>query len=208
MPENGDEIQSDIVFHNPHIKEVPPSRPYYYVEYSGEHRGHPFSVKFNKITMGELRENYKNRRIDMPLIQGNWGRMNLWIENMWEALYNPIWQLQLRPEADRKYAIISGHHRFRLLDAMDASHIWFFDVSYPSYEAGRWRVGIAQLPKHLNKIAHMNSLPPLRGTMSGVCDHCGKNTSWKLKTINKIDDVRMFCPKCGRENPYPWPGRL
>ena len=203
------EIEPDMVFQNKFIKQIPPSRNYYGFEYSGDQRGYPYSVSFNKISMKNLRENYKHRKIDMPEIQGNWELMNHWIQNMWEALYNPIWQLQSWPESGRKYAVISGQHRLRLLDAMDVNHLWFYDVYYPSYESGRWRIGRSDLPKELRDIVTKNERPPRKGTMSGICEHCGQQTSWKKKTIgSKLDGVHMYCKKCGEENQYPWFGRL
>jgi len=209
MPKIEDEIEPNIEFWNPHVKEIPPARKYFYLEHSGDQRGHPFSVTLNKITMDELRENYKNRKIDMPLLQGNWELMNHWITNMWEAVYNPIWQLQLHPGKDRKYAVISGQHRLRLLDAMDVNHIWFYDVEYPDYVPFRWRIGRRDLPPDLQRIVSKNERPPRKGTMSGTCEHCGQHTSWKKRTIgSKLDGVHMYCKKCGEENPYPWPGRL
>ncbi len=209
MLEIGDEIEPGIVFQNPHIKELPPARKYFYLKFSGDQRGHPFTVEFNRISMEELRENYAHRGIDMPKLHGNWGLMNHWISNMWGALYNPIWQLQLHPDKGRKYAVISGQHRLRLLDAMDVNHIWFYDVVYPDYEPFRWRIGRRDLPGDLQQIVLDNERPPRKGTMSGMCESCYQHTSWKKKTIgSKLDGVHMYCKKCGAENKYPWPGRL
>ena len=145
----------------------------------------------------------------MPPIRGNQSLMNQWIDNMWEALYNPIWQLRLHPGKGRKYAVISGQHRLRLLDAMDVNHLWFYDVSYPDYEPFRWRVGSSDLPRELRVIVGKNNRPPVNGTLNGVCGYCGERASWKKVTVgSKLDGVHLYCKRCGGENPYPWPGLL
>jgi len=145
-------------------------------------------------------------------VVGNWKLMNYWIESLWEALYNPITQLLFPPEEakkrHRKWAVIAGQHRLRLLDAMGINELWFYEADYPGFGQFDWRITERDLSEKTQEIYRSNHRAPRRGTMSGTCRHCGENTSWKKETYHKLWDVRMKCKKCGRYNSYPYPGRL
>ncbi len=51
----GGGFASGMKFSNQHIKRTPPPRDYFYLEFGGNQRGHPFSVRLNKVSMEELR---------------------------------------------------------------------------------------------------------------------------------------------------------
>ena len=208
----GDEITPELNFSNPRIEKLPPMRTYKYLYYEGEKFGKPFTYELKSVPFEEVRDNYKNRYIDMPPVVGHWKLMNYWINSLWEALYNPITQLLFPPEEiekrHRKWAVIAGQHRLRLLDAMEVDTLWFYEADYPGFGQFDWRITEKDLSGEIQEIYRYNHRPPERGTMSGTCRHCGKYTSWKKETYHKLWDVRMRCKKCGRYNPYPYPGRL
>lgn len=195
----GGEFNSGMEFGNKYIKEAPFPRDYFYVGWEGTVGDKTFKIEFKKITMDEFHELYRHRERDLPRIQGNWETMNIWIKNIWDALYNPVTLMPVN--ARRRLGIVHGHHRLRLLDAMDVNHFWYYEVSA--------KVGRRKLPREITDIMQMNDEPPRRGTVSGSCIHCGENTRWKKVTSkSKLTGVKMFCMKCGEENPYPYPGRL
>ena len=194
-------IEPKIFFGNQHIKRFPPPRLYYPVEFSGiSSKGVEYKVSLLPISMDRMRKDLEGRAFDRPVIQGNWDLMRIWIDNMWDALYNPL-ELWLKP--DGKLGIIKGHHRFRLLDAMDANQFWAYVL-----EASGYKIGERDPPPAIKETILKNELPPRKGTRSGVCEHCGQETRWRMKTIVRGKNVRMICLKCGKENPYPWNGEL
>lgn len=210
---NGDLVTPRITFSNPNVEKIPEVRGYYYFNYEGEKRsGGWFRWELVCVPFEEIRESYKSRFIDMPPIHGNWKLMNYWVDSMWEALLNPIIQLRFRDDVARqrrrRWAVIGGQHRLRLLDAMGVNELWFYEVDYPTFGEGDWRVGYNDLDGDARKWFNLNHRDPRRGTMSGICRHCGESTNWKKETHHKLWDVRMRCAKCGRYNPYPYPGRL
>jgi len=190
---------------------LPPERDYYYVYYEGTKRGgKPFNVELVKLNFEDVQWSFRKRAIDLPPKKGNYELMQHWIDNMWEALYNPIWLLKLRPGDKhlRTWAVVSGQHRLRLMDAMEPNHIWVY-VSEYGYERFDWRITRQDVSKKIRSIMELNDRPPRKGTMSGRCESCGELTAWKKVTVgSKLDGVHMYCKKCGEENPYPWPGRL
>ena len=210
--ELGEQFDPEIEFYNEHIQRLPPRRDYGYVFYEGtKHEGDCFNVDLVKIKFEDLRWNFKHRQIDLPSRSGDHELMQHWIDNMWEALYNPIWMLALR-EGDkhkRKWAVISGQHRLRLMDAMNPNHIWVYLSEYPSYGRFKWRITRGDVSKEVHEIMGQNDRAPKKGTVKGICEHCGKETRWRKLTVgSKLDGVHMYCRICGGENPYPWPGRL
>ena len=200
-------ITPNYIFNNPAIQRLPPQRDYFPVECRGEKNG-PFTFRLTSAPMDDIRYNFRKRRMDLPPVEGNWGNMQVWIDNMWEALFNPVWLLVLREEAGRKYAIIDGVHRLRLLDAMDATRVWFYEANYPGYATHAWRITSADLPPVTRSLVQQNRCTPRWGSRRGTCVHCGTETTWKKKTVNRLSDIRMYCRACGEENPYPYPGML
>ena len=202
---NGEEIEMGIRFRNPKIEVTPPQRNLRYVECVGVTRGYPYTMKMKKVRMEDVGKSMK--KTDVPPVLGNWDNMNLWIRNMWEALYNPV---KLLNHKERRWAVMDGCHRIRLLDAMDADTIWIYEFDY-EYEIGRWRVAMSDIPTEAKIIMGFNDRSPVLGTVGGKCIHCGENTSWTRKAANKntrlVQEIQ-FCKRCGGENPYPYPGRL
>ena len=191
-------VAPNYVFNNPRIKEIPPQRDYYLVEHRGvTSRGVEYHLKLDSVEIGELRK-YLSSRLDVPPLLGNWDLMNCWIANMWEALYNPLW-LWIKPAGG--FGIIHGHHRFRLLNKMDAEKVWFYGL-----EAEHYKIGKLLVPPETRQLMRENDRVPRRGTVSGVCESCGKRTGWAKKTVDRVSDVRMYCKIGGAENPYPWSG--
>lgn len=201
---NGEEIEMGIKFGNPNIKNIPPQRHLTYLEYSGVHNLKPFHISLERTRMNDIRDCFKDRKMDLPTVEGNWDLMNIWIDNMWTALYNPI---KLLKHKQRKWAIIDGCHRLRLLDAMDADIVWFYEYTY-AYGPGDWRVSDSSLPSDIKEILRKNNRIPRKGTISGICNSCSTITNWSRPNMKKISKEVQYCVKCGAENPYPYPGRL
>ena len=180
--------------------EAPPQRDYHYIEHVGvTSRDIKYVLKLDSVEIEALRDCLTSP-LDVPELLGDWVLMNHWIQNMWEALYNPLW-LWYNPNGD--LGIIHGHHRFRLLNAMDAERVWFYGL-----EAEHYKIGHLLVPLEIKQLMNENDRAPRRGTVSGVCEACGKKTGWAKKTFNRVSDVRMYCKVCGAENPYPWPGQI
>ena len=193
-------VVPNYVFNNPHIKELPPQRDFSYIVHCGfSSRDVEYCLELDSVAIGELRECLRSS-LDVPTLLGNWDLMNVWIGNMWEALYNPIW-LWLKPGGG--FGIIHGHHRFRLLNKMDVERVWFYGL-----DARHYKIGKLMIPADVRQLMQGNDRAPRRGTVSGVCESCGERTRWSLKTFDRVTDVRMFCKVCGAENPYPWPGQI
>jgi len=188
------------IFKNPHLVKTPPERPLYQVYHEGVSSKHvPYMLRLTPIKMSETRKHIKDE-LSAPRILGNWDLMNEWVENMWEALYNPIW-LWKKPKGG--YGVMHGHHRYRLLDAMSPVMINAYVL-----DARHYKIGDLQLPPRVKELMKLNDREPVRGTVSGVCIHCGYEGRWSKKTFNRISDVRLYCKSCEGENPYPWRGRL
>ena len=201
---NGQEIEMGIRFRNQEIVKIPPQRVLRYLNYRGFSKGKPFHVHLTSAPMKEIRECFGARKIDLPPVVGNWDTMNIWINNMWEALYNPVKLLKHR---ERKWAIMDGCHRLRLLDAMDADLVWFYEYKY-EYARNDWRVPNSSLPRIILTIMERNNKPPRHGTYSGTCKNCGKSVKWSRPGMGKLIKDIQYCSVCGAENPYPYPGRL
>lgn len=193
-------VTPNYVFNNPHIEEVPPQRDFYFIEHRGEtSKGIEYHLKLDSVETTELRK-HLTKHLDVPPLLGNWDLMNHWITNMGEALYNPLW---LWIKSDGALGIIHGHHRFRLLNKMDAERVWFYGL-----RAKHYKIGKLLIPPKIRGLMDENERAPRRGTVSGICESCGKRTGWTKKTIDRVSDVRMYCKICGAENPYPWPGQI
>ena len=193
-------ITPNFVFRNPRIEQIPPQRDYNYVEHTGvTSKDIEYHLCLDSIEIEKPRSWFTSP-LDVPKLLGNWDLMNHWIHNMWEALYNPLW-MWLKP--NNTIGIIHGHHRFRLLNAMDAEKIWFYGVKAVHYKIGNWLI-----PTEKVQLMRENDRPPRKGTVFGVCESCGQSTKWRKKTFDRVSDVRLYCQECGVENPYPWPGRL
>lgn len=193
-------ITPNYSFSNKYVKQIPPQRDYYYIEYEGiSENGTPYRYFFDSISLNELKKDLRNP-LEVPKRLGNWDLMNEWITNMWEALYNPI-NVWGRP--DGKNAILKGRHRFRLLDAMGCKNVYFYRLEATTYKTGK-----LYIPNDIVKIISKNDRQPKKGTMDGICEHCGSYTKWKRVSINAINDVRLYCRICGEENPYPWRGQI
>ena len=161
-------------FNNSHIKRFPEPRDYYYVY----HKGKNFTFELCKVSMEQVRKECR-----LVKVLGDWDNMQVWIDNFWEALYNPVWLLQRV-----KLGVLHGHHRTRLLDAMDANHIWCYVVDK--------KITSKVLPRRVRGLMRRNNRNPKYGNRSGVCVKCGKKTRFKKRTFNKVADVRMYCLKC------------
>ena len=183
-------VMIDTICSNPYIKEVPPKRELHSVTY----RNNDLWFGLTKMPMDVIRKNCKR---DLPELQGNHDNMNLWISNIWEALWNPCWIL-LKPNG--RYGIMHGHHRMRLFDAMDADNVWCYVMNQ--------KVGIKELPRNVVVKLRENDRVPCMGSRVGKCPRCKADVRFRKKTFNKLFDVRMSCPACGADDLYPYPERL
>ncbi len=193
-------IDPDYNFRNPYIDKTPPTRLLHPVEHRGvTSKGIPYHLKLTSVKTSVLRKHFHSP-LDVPKLLGDWDLMNYWVSNMWEALYNPIW-LWVKPSGGR--GVIHGHHRFRLLNKMDAETMWFYAL-----DAEHHKIGDLQIPVQVKQLLKENDRAPIRGTIRGTCNICGKSQRWVKKTLNRVNDVRMYCRLCGSENPYPWRGQI
>lgn len=193
-------IKTNYNFRNQHIEKTPPTRPLHLVDHHGvTSKDISYHLYLDSVKTSVLRKQFHNP-LDMPRLLGDWVLMNEWIINMWEALYNPIW-LWVKP--DKTYGVIHGHHRFRLLNKMDAETIWFYAL-----DSEHHKIGDLKLPSLIKQAMKSNDRAPIQGTVSGPCHTCGKHQRWIKKTYNRVNDVRMYCRRCGTENQYPWRGQI
>lgn len=191
---------TDYVFHNPNIEETPPPRQLKYVEHLGRSTEDiNYCLKLTQIRLNEMKP-FLSKPLDVPKRLGNWGLMNEWIRNMWEALYNPIntWR-----NPQRGWGIIKGHHRFRLLDAMEVESFYAYELT-----AKHYKIGDLNLPPRVTELMKGNDRAPRKGTVNGICETCGKNAKWIHKTFDRVSDVKLYCNHCGAENPHPWRGQI
>ena len=194
------ELDTDYTFHNQSIDRVPPQRTYQPFSHKGESsKGVTYMLTLKQIPLKEMKQSIRDY-LSAPPIQGDWDLMNEWIGNMGEALYNPLWLWEKSP---KRYGIMHGHHRYRLLTAMDAESVWAYVLT-----AQHHKIGNLNIPPEKRQVMTLNDRPPINGTVRGVCSSCGVATRWVKKTYDRVSDVRLYCSSCGAENPYPWRGRL
>ena len=193
-------IEPNYIFKNQHIKNIPPPRTYHPINHTGvSTKNIHYKITLESIPRVEFKKHLHNA-LDVPKRLGDWDLMNEWIENMWEALYNPIW---IYKNPNGKLGVMHGHHRFRLLDAMRSNVVWAYMLT-----ADRSKIGNLQIPVETKNLMTQNDVAPIKGTVSGVCESCGQHQRWVRKTFNRVNDVRMYCRICGEENPYPWRGQI
>lgn len=193
-------VEPDYNFKNPHIEKIPPTRMLHPLEHTGvTTKDIEYTLKLESIKTSVLRK-HLTKPLDAPKLLGDWELMNEWIGNMWEALYNPIW---LWKKPDNGFGVIHGHHRFRLLNKMDAERIWYYGLT-----AKHYKIGKLQIPVEKKQLMNQNERAPIKGTVSGTCESCGQHQRWIRKTFNRVNDVRMYCRICEEENPYPWRGQI
>ena len=194
------EVHPEYVFHNPNIEETPPQRCYQRFNHEGvSSQGIEYRLTLKQIPLTEMKKSIRDH-LSAPPLRGDWKLMNEWIRNMWEAAYNPLWVWEKSPG---RYGIIHGHHRYRLLTAMDAEEVWAYALT-----AKHYKIGNLNIPPEKKQVMTLNDRPPVKGTVRGVCESCGATTRWAKKTHDRVADVRMYCSACGAENPYPWRGQI
>ena len=199
MSRNGEVLKHNIVFSMMDL-ELPSPRDYHYFEY---YQGDSY-IRLEKLSMDVMRKEFTSRKnYEMPPVLGNKKLLELWVENMCEAMYNPLWMRRFEDhKKGYKLGIFDGHHRLRLFDALGANYIWGFIQNVRHMET----------PTPIMNIRKLNMKEPNKGTKIGVCTHCGQKTRWTFKRESGHDHrllgAKMICLKCDKENPYPWPGRL
>lgn len=180
--------------------ELPPQREYVPVDCVD---GDAF-FKLQRFDMDFMREEFRNRsHYEMPPVQGNWDNVRTWVENMWEAMYNPLWMRKYEPPNKRgwNYGIFDGHHRLRLFDALGADSIWAYVQNVKHFPRPDW----------VKNILAENNRNPRKGVFGGSCPHCNK-TKVKYKVLPKpnhrLMGGKLVCGECGGEIEYPWAGVL
>ena len=160
--------------------------------------------RLERFPMNFMREEFSNRTsYELPPLQGNWGNVKTWVENMWEAMYNPLWMRKYEEGNKRrwKYGVFDGHHRLRLFDALGANCIWAYVQNVKHFEKPSW----------VRSITLKNVREPRQGVRSGACPHCGlKHVKYKIlhKPNHRLMGGKLECNQCGGEIPYPWAGVL
>ena len=160
-----------------------------------DYRTGNYYFKTELIDMNIIRENCKR---DLPTLEGNWDNSQFWLDNLWEALYNPIWILR---KEESKIGILKGHHRMRMFDALDADKVL-------CYVTDRKDLSIKKLPREVVRIIKLNRKNPNLGNCAGICPKCKQLAKFKKITRHKLFDVIMICTKCGSDDIYTYPGRL
>ena len=214
---NVESVDLDIVFANP-VERMPPQRGFHniQVEDVGFWEG-GYTFRLARIGMDVLRENFSAYRRDLPPFQGRMDLLEYWIESIGEALFNPIWMRWVRdvdflehPNPKKrgripniKYQLLHGHHRIRMLDALDPNHIWVYMVT--GHHHGRDR------SSELRRVLKLNDRVPLRGTRTAICSQCGTQCRVSSRKFNEFNIKRWYtCKACGHfDDTYqPYPERL
>jgi hypothetical protein len=179
--------------------ELPPPRDYYFIQnIEGEK-----SYVLQLFTMDEIREEFSNRTsYEMPPVQGNWDNVKVWVENMWEAMYNPLWFRWYDPPNKRgwSHGVFDGHHRMRLFDALDANVVWAYVQNVRHFPQPSW----------VRELKRLNARPPRKGTHEGDCPTCNRRVSYKVynQPNHRLMGGILKCSRCGTVVDYPWPGVL
>lgn len=215
-PKDVELVDLDIEFGNP-VERMPPQRQLHNVQYEGMgFSGRTFSFRLARIGMDVVRENFKKYPRDLPPFQGRMDYLQYWVVSMWEAMFNPMWFRWVRPEdfihhpQERKrgripnldYQLLHGHHRIRLLDALDASHLWVYMCT--GHHHG------PDLPAEYKRLRALADRPPLRGTRTAMCEECGQPSPVSSRKFNEFNIKRWYTCKCGHigEGYQPYPERL
>ena len=215
-PKEMEMVDLDIVFSNP-VRNMPPQRQFYNIQHEGESFWKGYTFKFARVPMKVIRENFAKYRRDLPVFQGNMELLEYWIESIWEALYNPIWlrwvkpedfldhpnEKKRRPPPDLDYQLLHGHHRIRMLDALDANHIWVYMCTGHHHGSDR--------PQRLRELLKLNDRSPRRGTRAAICTNCGSSCAVSSKKFNEFNIKRWYtCKYCGHfDDTYqPYPERI
>lgn len=196
---SGGTIDSHIRFGVTDI-ELPPTRGYYNVNCTG---GDTY-FRLECFSMDFIREEFRSRAsYELPPVQGNWDNVQLWVDNLWEAMYNPLWMRKYEDGSIGKrwdYGVFDGHHRMRLFDALDANCIWGYVQNIKHFVRPSW----------VKNILISNKRSPRRGTFSGPCPKCREDVRYKAypQENHRLIGGILKCSRCGEIIDYPWPGVL
>jgi DNA-directed RNA polymerase subunit RPC12/RpoP len=214
-PANVKKVPLDITFHNP-VERMPPQRELYNIQHRGfsKNTGRPYTYRLARLDMEDVRENFAKYKRDLPAFQGNMELVQYWVDSMWGAMYNPVMMRYVMPEdfldhpRERKrkpppdiwYQLLHGHHRLRLLDALDANHIWVYMAT--GHHHGH------DLPADVRTLRKLDARIPKRGTRNTTCEKCGTEAPVSSKKHNDFNIDRWYtCPRCNYKNlnyqPYP-----
>ena len=159
--------------------------------------------RLQRFSMEHIREEFSDRaHYELPPVQGNWDNVKLWVNNMWEAMYNPLWIRKYEPGSGRSwnYGVFDGHHRLRLFDALDANCIWGYVQNIKHFVRPTW----------VKDVMKANLKDPRRGTYLGPCPECKINVKYKAypQDNHRLIGGILKCSICGTIIDYPWPGVL
>ncbi len=187
-----------------------PPRKMYPVHIAGVNRD-PRSEYFNTrwsidliaVPMESVRLLFKFKSPRTPESRRN---LQVWVNNLGEALYNPLWWRifpggkdypprgggrwphRQHPYIDR----VHGTHRIRALEALDANFVWvYFQVGAPS-----------RVPRSELYQMKRNERPPTVSTTTGNCENCGARIQWEGgRDLTK--STKYVCKACGHHGERP-----
>ncbi len=168
------------------IKRIPKPRRIHTTRCSYVKKGVRHTIFHRKIPMKEIRQ-----RLTRPLPPIKRDKLQVWVDNIWEALYNPVWLIRRGKRLDVK----DGWHRLRILNALKIEYVLCV-LCTPG-------VKTVDIPACFKVVNKKNLHPPRYGRVLGVCSGCGKRV--RYKRLVKGGRLRIYCPECGVEVPYPYP---
>ena len=177
------------------------------------------TVDLEKISREELLENWEFPPLE-PVSMVN---LQMWINHLGPALYNPIWwrehEVPLPPRRSRypwrigKYEHLHGGHRCRTLERLQLPYIFVYVHRGPTFvnpSNPNWREVSHRLQE--------NDIDPIVGTLYGICENCGRSIKWSgpAKTGDRrtsgaegLKSTLYKCRECGsigqRTEIYPEP---
>jgi len=169
-----------------------------------EWQGRNWSLNLIMVPMDSVRMMFTFNRTETPEARKN---LQVWVNNLGEALYNPLWwrvgfpQLEYRtrrhggrwphrqnPLIDRRH----GTHRIRTLEALD------FDFVYVYFQTGQ----PYRFPRSEEWQMRRNERPPVTSTTTGTCKKCGGGIRWHGgRDLTK--STLYTCKNCGYDGERP-----
>lgn len=177
------------------------------------------TVDIMKVSREELLENFA---FSDHQEEGSYKRLQIWLDHLGPALYNPIWWIKMENKVIRRtryphtigyYNDLHGSHRCRSIEALQLPYFFVFVHQGPTFvnpSNPAWFL-------HSNKLNN-NDVEPITYTEHGLCEKCNTSIRWegppktgdpKTSGAENFKSTLYKCQRCGyvgqRPEVYPEP---